>query len=342
VKVVPLEQCRSDFNQWNGGHGGRVAFNNAKSLPQSTHWCILQIVISSFVLSLCIASSPVPGTDESLAKAKAKFEEGSLLYKSAKYKEALGKFEETFALRPHPTVTYNIGRCHEKMGNVPKALSAFREYLRVAPKASDAEAVSAAMASMEKKLSERGVQQFQIFVDPITAKIEIDKVELNGSPASIELAPGSHELVVSAPGFEPLTKSFVMSLAHSSEMTLQLREVKAADVPNANTLEPIIRGESLVSKIKVEVPVKKARVLTWVAAGLAAAAGGTGTAFGLMSNHNETLIKNASQRAMEQGGTAQNQLQLMGTNSTIANVSFVSAGVAGAAAVVLFFVEAQQ
>jgi PEGA domain/Tetratricopeptide repeat len=282
--------------------------------------------------------APVSEKDDVTSQARALFNQGTALYKSSKYELALAKFEETYALKPHPSVTYNIGRCHEKMGHVAPALRHYRQFLREAPNAPEAAAVALSMSNMETQLRARGVQQFEVTAQPANARIEIDGKSLGNSSASIELPAGSHQIVVSAPGFESVVKTVAISLARSSELSVELRKEElreATDAPKVAILTPQATEASLV---KVEVPKKKPRVLTWVVAGLAAVAGGTGAVFGAMSSGNASKIRDATLRP-DGSPNAQMLQGQMQTNATIANASFIGAGVAGVAAVVLFFVE---
>jgi hypothetical protein len=111
------------------------------------------------------------------------------------------------------------------------------------------------------------------------------------------------------------------------------------DVPKKEEqakLTPEVKKETPVIVAPVE-PAKKGRVFTWVAAGLAVAAGGTAAVTGVMSKNDYDLSKAAAKN-----GDGPEFARLKGplaTEGTIANVSMITAGVAAAAAVVLFFVE---
>jgi hypothetical protein len=298
---------------------------------------VLTLISLSF-----LAAAPIQGTstqDETTVKAKAAFELGTALYKQGKYAEAVLKFQETYALKPHPTVMYNIGRCRERLEEIPRALTAYREYLRIAPDASDASAVTAAIERIEKRFSEKGVQLFQVTANPENAKIEVDGTYLGTSPAAIQLPAGNHRLVVKLPGYETETKSFVVTATRSIEMNIVLRKEGAVDVPKVqNELVPSEKKPDI--SVGVEKPIevaKKPKVAAWVTAGLAVLAGGTGVAFGVMSDTNGRQLR--GEIAREPLPTNFTLQKDMSRNATIANASFVTAGVAGIASVILFFVE---
>ena len=46
---------------------------------------------------------------------------GAQAYGQERYRDAIGFFEEAYALQPVPNLLYNIGRCHEKLEEYEKA-----------------------------------------------------------------------------------------------------------------------------------------------------------------------------------------------------------------------------
>jgi len=297
-----------------------------------------------------LAAAPAPAkapppTSEAAATEKAKmlFSWAQRLYKQARYAEAISKFEEAYSLRPHPVIYFNLGRCYEQLGEVPRAMRAYKDYLRLLPDAQDKEMVSDAIVNLERRLKEQGVQQLMVFAEPPTAHIEVDGKGLGTSPASVELRAGNHQLRVSADGFEPSERSLVMSSGHSTEMTINLRpraapvaerSAPAADAPLKAVLTPPSPPPPVVAEVAAEPP-RKARVFTWVAGGVAVAGLGTGVGLGLMANG-----KAADYRA---GGHTQLETQALYDGArgfaTGANVAYGVAAGAAITAAVLFFVE---
>jgi hypothetical protein len=307
---------------------------------------MLLIVILSSLLTV------EPTAEEaSDAAARASFTNGASLYKQGQFKQALEEFEKTFRLKPHPTVTFNIGRCHEKLGDVPRALGAYRMYLRAAPESQDAKIVTETVARFENALKAKGIVQFFVVAEPPQSNIEVDGKILGHSPATIELGAGKHTLVIAAAGYETMTRSFVTVLGRSTEMELSLKKLETRDAPVTNETPKQVESQLIpatnVSSTNAEiqlipptVKVQSPRVFTWVATGLAVVAGGTGAVVGVMNSNTEALIKSAQLRtATASTPNAQELQKRMGQEGTIANASFVTAGVAGIAAVILFFVE---
>jgi hypothetical protein len=293
------------------------------------------------LLATLLSAEPAV-SDASTEAARVAFLAGSENYKQSQFKKALEEFEKAARLKPHPTVTYNIGRCHEKLGDIPRALAAYRMYLKAAPESKDAKAVTDAVARFENELKAKGIVQHFVWAQPPDALIEVDGKIVGRSPATIELGAGSHSVTVSAPGHESFTQSFVTVLGRSSEMELALKKsdapVASSEASSATKLVPADKTKMQTSVTIIDDPLKvpKPRVFTWVSAGVAVLAGGTGVVAGLMNKNTEKLITGVDRAAEPNAQVLQTR---MGTEGTVANISFVTAGVAAAAAVVLFFVE---
>lgn len=293
------------------------------------------------------APAPAPAADDggNVAKAKELFQWGQKLYKQARYAEAISKFEEAYAVRPHPVIYFNIGKCWEQLGETAKALRAYRDYLRLAPDAKDKETVSDAIANLERRLREKGLQQLMVFADPPNARISVDGKELGSSPASVELIAGNHQLSVTAEGFEKVERSFVMQTTRATEMTISLRPTKtetpplATDTPKAEPKKDTVADPGPPPPLPppvVTAPVeKKGRVWTYVAGGVAVASLGTAIGLGVGANGNATELT-TKQHSQAEAQALYNSASGMATG---ANVAYGVAGVALATAVVLFFVE---
>lgn len=288
-----------------------------------------------------------PAADAATTQAKEAFLTGQRFYKEARYADAIAKFEEAYALKPSPVLFYNIGRCHEQLGDVPKALRSYRDYLRMAPDAKDKDTVNDAIANLERRLKEKGLQQLLVFADPPNATIEVDGKVLGNSPASVELSAGNHRLVVKADGFEPADRSFVMQTARATEMTINLRPVAKGtepavdapkkDEPKVATLTPSrdVTSTGPTDVKQTAEPVrKKGRLWTWVAGGAAVASAGAGVGLGVAS---QSAADKTNMPPM--GLTPRQQADAAQGLATGANVAYGVAGAAAVTAVVLFFLE---
>jgi tetratricopeptide (TPR) repeat protein len=67
--------------------------------------------------------------DADLELAKRHFELGKTYYAQAAYKRALEAFQESHKLSGKPALLFNIGKCHEALGNLKEAITFYRQYL---------------------------------------------------------------------------------------------------------------------------------------------------------------------------------------------------------------------
>ncbi|MDX2015710.1 MAG: PEGA domain-containing protein [Myxococcaceae bacterium] len=299
-----------------------------------------------------IATLALAGPAEDTAKAREAFVAGQGLYSSGKYAEALKQFEASYALKPHPATVFNIARCLDRTNELIRAMTSYKEYLRLAPTATDADEVTKAIASIEQRLQAKGTQHVLVYTEPIAATVSIDGKEVGTtSPAATALAPGQHTVVITAPGYEPYERSFALGATRSLELTVSLST--AVTPPVGSTTKPAdpkrsttsSRGTTSAPKDAVSTTGVSAtssaeprkRVFTWVAGGVAVAAAGASLGTFLAMGANEAQLASVIQsRTRETATRLYNDAFTFGTLST---VFAITAGVSAAVAVLLFFIE---
>lgn len=95
---------------------------------------------------------------DAAAAARAHFQEAERLAKEGRWREAIASFEAAYRAQPHPALFFNIGKCHEQLGEQQhaEALKNYREYLRQVPDAHDREVVVEAVRRLEHELEAAG------------------------------------------------------------------------------------------------------------------------------------------------------------------------------------------
>ena len=56
-------------------------------------------------------------------KVERLFAEGAALYRAGKYRPAIEKFDEAYAIYPEPNLLYNKARAHEALGEIEQAMA---------------------------------------------------------------------------------------------------------------------------------------------------------------------------------------------------------------------------
>lgn len=298
--------------------------------------------MKSLCLCLCLiwAGAAIAQPPEQTERARQAFGAAQKLYQASRFAEALQRFEEAQALKPHPVIIFNIARCHELLGNFAQALEAYREYLRLSPGATDRAAVRASIAKLEKKVV---TQTLIVNAEPAGARVTVDGKPAGVAPATIEVSAGEHTLEVSAEGYEALERQVSVAPGRTVELEVALKAsappAVSADVPRQEK-EPVLTPSPPAPEPIVTAPVeppRRGRTFTWIAGGTALAAGAVAAGLGVGASVNASELKSGdgTRTSMEAGQLA-TSAQGMATG---ANVAWGVAGAAALTAVVLFFVE---
>jgi hypothetical protein len=304
--------------------------------------------MKSLFLCLALASTALAAptaAEANTEKARTAFQAAQALYQAGRFADALTKFQEAQALKPHPVIVFNIARCHEQLGALPQALAAYREYLRLSPEATDRDAVQSSIASLEKRVPRN--QQLVVSVEPAAAVVKVDGKKVGASPATIELPAGEHSLEVSAEGYEPFKRSFTMSAQRPLEMNVSLSAkvavvapmvapVVAADAPTRPAELAPLDAPPMPPLVSQPDEPRRGRTFTWIAGGTAIASGAVATGLGIAANATAADIRSGQVRQTRELDGIATQAQGLATG---ANVAWVVAGTAAVTAIVLFFVE---
>src|SRR6266478_8297214 len=70
---------------------------------------------------------------DSRADAKRHFREGMSLIAAGQVERGIAELKQAYAIKPHPDVLYDIAKAYVDLGNIPEALSYFRQYVATDP-----------------------------------------------------------------------------------------------------------------------------------------------------------------------------------------------------------------
>lgn len=97
---------------------------------------ILTVSLTLTVLPALVGVSTATAQEERGKSTARQVEElaskGAQAYRNNQYREAIGYFEDAYALQPVPNLLYNVGRCYEKLEEYEKAIEHYEEFA-VAP-----------------------------------------------------------------------------------------------------------------------------------------------------------------------------------------------------------------
>lgn len=293
--------------------------------------------MNTLMLVLLLAAEP---ESEGTARAKELARVAQKHFKEGKFRDAANEFEQALTLRPRPALHFNLARCLEELGETGPALREFREYLRLAPTATDRAVVQERVVALEGQLGAKGLRQLFVLVEPNSAIVSIDGKERGSSPLYVELVPGLHTISSSADGFERTERTVQLESLRSAEVRFNLKAADAPVATRASTQAPALTPAGppppepplLVATTPLA---PRKRVFTWVAGGAAVAGAGIATGLGIAANNASTELR-TQPHFRAQGDVLVAQSRDLATG---ANIAWAAAGTALVTAVVLFFVE---
>ena len=111
-------------------------------------------------------------------EARRHFDRGMAAVEMAKspedYESAIKEFEQAISLAPDwPDIYYNLGLVHEKAGNLNDAIMNLKQYLRLAPNASDAEMVKSLINKLEYRFEQSNAGDTLLHEATIKGKKEV-------------------------------------------------------------------------------------------------------------------------------------------------------------------------
>jgi tetratricopeptide (TPR) repeat protein len=270
------------------------------------------------------AAAPRAAHADDDTDARRRFKAAAQAYREARYKEAIDLFLEANRLEPHPELVFNVAQAYEKLGDVPNALRSLRDYLRLAPAASDRPTVEASIKNLEQRLREKGIQQVSIFSAPAGAAVTVDGRAVGATPWTGEIAPGRHIVVLKHEGYPDAAKEFVLASDRSMDIDVAL------GVPSAS---PAVRT---ASEAPAPAPAKDApppappagpTIAPWTWAALGVGVAGLGASLGF------ELARRSAESAAQGDPTQvgyKSALDTMSGRQTAARV-FLGVGAAGVA-----------
>jgi outer membrane receptor protein involved in Fe transport len=106
-------------------------------------------------------------------EARRHFKTGMFLVAEGRYDEGISELLEAYAIKPHPSVLFNIARAHEAAGRGVEAMSFYQRYLDTNPP--DADKVSETMSTLERLLPKK--------VEPPVEQPKVVEPKLKPGPA---------------------------------------------------------------------------------------------------------------------------------------------------------------
>ena len=225
-------------------------------------------------------AAPATASPADRASAKKHYEAGFKLYTDGKYDEALKEFTAADAILPSVNAARFIGLCQDKLGHFPEAVAAYQRFLDAPPKGKEKE-VKEAQDRVDQIKQIPG--KLHVETTPPGAFIAIDgKPQPNPTPTDIDVPPGTHKLRLTADKYEPVEKDIAVGFASK----VDVKETLAAKVeapPPAPVAVTTTTTTTTPPPPPPPPPEPRSKLPAYITGGLAVAAAGVGTIFGIMA-----------------------------------------------------------
>jgi len=189
-----------------------------------------------FLVTLALFAPSVSHAQSAAAPAEASrhFERGYLLAQQGSLEEAIGEFNQAYALQPHPSVLYNLGQAYAASGHAVEAVETLGRFLEQAP-AADTERRAQAAALMEYQTQRIGVVSLTVLPDDAT--ISVDGIAIGRSPLAepIQLVAGNHALVLTHPGYQTRVENLQIVGKHRLGLSLVLQPLPQSSSAQSNS-----------------------------------------------------------------------------------------------------------
>ena len=284
-----------------------------------------------------LAASMLLGPAAFASPADDAFKQGRDFMKAGKYAEACTAFSESQRLDPSLGTQFNIAQCEEKIGKLASALKIYRDLAQYDTN----ETRKSAAAALADKLAPRVPKlQLQLSGKPTGTAITLDGVAC--APCLAGDAPvdlGTHKIVVTAPGFRPVTASATVS-EESKVIVVPIRLEPAASTTTQAPLPAVIPPPPPVAR--TDAPPRSRRklvaILTMAGGGVLI---GTGVGLGVSARGRWNDAKNVCGGSTTCANDSDTEYaQALGdsarSRANLSTVMFVAGGLAAAAGVYLF------
>ncbi|WP_437956116.1 hypothetical protein WME76_32290 [Sorangium sp. So ce119] len=187
------------------------------------------------VVALLAAAAPSPASAQGsgdVESARVLFVQGAKLARQGRWEEARALYSRSLEIKPAPLTHYSLGVAQKELGRFADALASFRAFLAEPSTPATAPYVGPArdaVAALEGRVGRATIAVRPGKVDGLTLVVD-GKPRRGGPGRVVEVDPGDHEVVASAPGYRAAAARFTVGAGGSVEVPIALTPRTAAAV----------------------------------------------------------------------------------------------------------------
>ncbi len=227
------------------------------------------------------APPPAPGPVLAPAKPadpKALTKSGDTKLKAGDFAGALADYEAADAAKPTAELAFAIGECHEKLFKLREAVVAYERFLAATPVPAK---LKDKVEPTQKRVAEIKGMSGKVHLEsgPPNASILVDgKPSPEKTPTDIDLPSGKHTIRIEAEGYESAEREVDVQYAAKQDLSIEL-EKKAP--PPAPPPPVVAEAPKPAPAPPPPPPPPPSKVPAYITGGIAVAALGIGTGFGI-------------------------------------------------------------
>jgi len=257
--------------------------------------------------------------------AKKAYTDGEKKFKAGDYAGALADFQAADSVKQTPHAARYIGLCQDNLGHLQDAVVAYERFLAdVPPKLAEQG------DEIRKRVTAIKAMPGKVHVEtaPPGATITLDGKALpNVTPTDIDAAPGKHSIKLSAENRVPQEKEVEVAYASTQNLKADLEE-KPAPPPPPPPPPPVAAVPAAPPPPPAAETKGSSTVPALITGGLAVAALGLGTVFGVMALQDKSDFDKTPTSSKADDGE---------NHALIADMAFGVAVTLGVTSAVLFF-----
>ena len=223
-------------------------------------------------------AAPASATGTTTVDAKKAYGSGEKKFKDGDYAGALVDFQAADSVKETPQAARYIGLCQDNLQHYGDAVVAYERFLANVPAK-----LAVQGDEIRKRVEVIKAMPAKVHVDsdPKAATISLDgKAQPLPTPADLDVPPGHHTIKLTADGREDATRDIDVAYASKQDVMLTLPSKAPPPVVPVAVVPATPAPETPVDTTPAQ---PRSKLPAWITGGLAVAAAGVGTAFGILA-----------------------------------------------------------